>query len=111
MRVVGFLDREIKLCFAHWDQKFTFKKIPFTHNYPESLVGIKRIINAVFRSNSNSKNSLDCNRENNNIDFTKNIVLPESSLYTEKIKYTLFNKFQINTTFRYSFKLNTIIKL
>ena len=77
------------------------------------MIGIQ-IKNAVFSNNNNkNKNIVKLNEEKNknSIDFTKTFVLPQLGHYTEKIKHTLHNKFQINTIFRYPFKLDDIIKL
>ena len=67
------------------------------NSYPESFNN-RHIKNAVFSNlnNNNNNNSKDLNKENSKIDFTKTFVLPELGRYTEKIKYTLYNKFQIN---------------
>ena len=80
------------------------------NNNPDSFIN-KQIKNAVFRNmnNNNINNNNDIN--NNNIDFRKTFVMPELGRYTERREYAFYNKFQINTIFRYPFKLNSIIKL
>ena len=82
------------------------------NSYPESFNN-RHIKNAVFSNlnSNNNNNSRYLNNENSNIDFTKPFILPELGLYTEKIKHTLYNNLQINTIFRYAFKLKSIIKL
>ena len=98
--IKSYTDKIFKLSDPQFHEKNiqNLKNNLILNNYPVSFID-KHIKNAIFRRNAQLANSdeNETSENPNQFDYRNTFVLPNLGKFTDKLKFTLKKKFQINT--------------